>query len=202
MAITNKKPKMKQTVGGLYLNFATAIETGTYEADVTRLNIVKSVEVTENSATESFYASGEIFESVNEKSNDEISVEVIAFDPDILAKMRNETVDAGGLILSGGSKTRPYFAFGKVVKKQDGEVRFEWFPKCQLVENSDSTKTSDGTPKEQNDTLTINAMPFNANGDTKTYIDSGAANFPEGLTEDKFFGQVILTPADLTAALA
>ncbi len=202
MSITNKKPKMKQTVGGLYVCFANDVNAGTYNSEVIQSHVVKSVEVTENTGSEQFWASGQIYESVNEKANDEISVEVIAFDSDLLAKMRAETVDEGGLILSGGAMARPYFAFGKVVKKMDNHFRLEWFPKCQLTENSDSTETGDGTPKEQNDTLTITAMPFNANKDTKVYVDTGASNFPETLTEEAFFSQVILNPSDLAAAIA
>lgn len=57
MPINTKKPAMKQTVGAQYMCFADATEgkeyDGTYEADVEKTEVVKSVKVTENSETRS-----------------------------------------------------------------------------------------------------------------------------------------------------
>lgn len=62
MPINTKKPAMKQTVGAQYMCFADATEgkeyDGTYEADVEKTEVVKSVKVTENSETSDVYASG------------------------------------------------------------------------------------------------------------------------------------------------
>ena len=67
MAINTKKPAMKQTVGAQYMCFANTTEggeyDGTYEADVEKTEVVKSVKVTENSETSDVYASGKIYDS-------------------------------------------------------------------------------------------------------------------------------------------
>ena len=67
MPINTKKPAMKQTVGAQYMCFADATEgkeyDGTYEADVEKTEVVKSVKVTENSETSDVYASGKIYDS-------------------------------------------------------------------------------------------------------------------------------------------
>ena len=51
MSINTKKPAMKQTVGAQYMCFADATEgkeyDGTYEADVEKTEVVKSVKVTD-----------------------------------------------------------------------------------------------------------------------------------------------------------
>lgn len=204
MAINNKRPPRKETVGAQYICFATPGEdgewTGEYEADVERTAVVKNIEVTENSESSDVYASGGVYDTDMSVAADDIAVEVIAFPEDTIAKMRAATVDAGGLILDGANKTRPFFAYGKVVKLKNGNVRFEWYPKCKLKENTNSAATSEASPAEQNDTITISAYSFDKEGNKRAYIDSSTANFPEGMTEEKFFAKPILTKEDLAAA--
>ena len=204
MAINNKRPPRKETVGAQYVCFSTPGEegewTGEYEEDVERTAVVKSVEVTENSESSDVYASGAVYDTDMSVAADDIAVEVIAFPEDTLAKMRAATVDAGGLILDGANETRPFFAYGKVVKLKNGHVRYEWYPKCKLKENTNSTATSEASPAEQNDTITISAYSFDEKGNKRAYVDSSTANFPEGMTEEKFFAKPILTKENLAAA--
>jgi phi13 family phage major tail protein len=200
-ATTTKSPKIKQSVGAQYVCFASTSTPGTYDAAVEKSEVVKSVSTNENAESTPVRASGKIYTTKTNQSSVEISVEVIAFVVETLAKMRGDTADAGGLFLSGGSTDRPYFAYGKVVLL-DGDVkRYEWFPKCQLTANTDEIATSEDKFKEQNDTLTITAMAFDASGNTKVYVQSDSANFPAGLTEDEFFAAPILTPANLATAV-
>ena len=180
MAINTKKPAMKQTVGAQYMCFANTTEggeyDGTYEADVEKTEVVKSVKVTENSETSDVYASGKIYDSDSPMSSIDIEVSVIAFPDDTISKMRGETKGTGGLILAGGKSERPFFAYGKVVKLKNGKSRYEWFPKCKLVRT-----------------------PFDAEGNIVSKVTESTA--PAGLTEEKFFAKPILTDADLTTAI-
>jgi len=197
MPITNKKPARKQSVGALYYDFATDIEAKTYAATPVKSEVVKTISTTENEESEPVYASGKVYDTPTLRSSDEIEVEVVAFDPDDVAKMKGETIDVSGLVLSGGAKTKPYFAFGKVVQKTGGHFRYQWFPKCQLTNKSDEASTSEASPSEQNDTLTITALPFDTAGNTNVYVDSEMTAFPDGLTEDLFFAQVVHSPATM-----
>lgn len=203
MAINTKKPAMKQTVGAQYMCFANTTEggeyDGTYEADVEKTEVVKSVKVTENSETSDVYASGKIYDSDSPMSSIDIEVSVIAFPDDTISKMRGETKGTGGLILAGGKSERPFFAYGKVVKLKNGKSRYEWFPKCKLVENSDDIATSEEKASEQTDTIKIRAYPFDAAGNIVSKVTESTA--PEGLTEEKFFAKPILTDEDLTTAV-
>ena len=113
--------------------------------------------------------------------------------------MRGETKGTGGLILAGGNSERPFFAYGKVVKLKNGKSRYEWFPKCKLVENSDDIATSEEKASEQTDTIKIRAYPFDAAGNIVSKVTESTA--PAGLTEEKFFTKPILTDADLTTAI-
>lgn len=208
MAIKQKKPPIKETVGSQYICFNNMSEdkdwTTTFEEEVEQTNVVKNVTVTENTVSQPVHASGGLYDTVNETTSANIEVEVIAFPDSTLCKMRGDNVDEGGLILSGGSgegRERPYFAYGKVVKLKGGKVRFDWYPKCKLSENTDEVSTSEESFTEQTDTITIVAYPFNEAGDIVARVSSDV-NFPEGLTEEKFFAKPILDKAGLAAAVS
>lgn len=204
----NKKPMVKETVGAQYYAFNQPTESGEFQPDsskydeVVKTETVKNIGVTENMESTPIKASGKDYVTVNQTSSVDLAVESAAVVPDDLAKMRSEVVDEGGLITSGSSSQRPYFAYGKVVKKIGGGFRYEWYPKCQLVENTDDIATKEESFSEQNDTQTIRAYPFDNNETIKVYVDSEASNFPEGLTEEKFFAKPILTKQDLANAIS
>ncbi len=207
MSITTKKPMMKETVGGMYYCFNTKEEKAdfdiaNYEESVSKCNNVKNIGTTENAEATTVRASGADYETINQASSIDMAIEVVAFDVADLAKMRGEdTSDEGGLILSGAPSRRPFFAFGKVVKKVGGGVQYAWYPKCQLIENTDDIATSEDTFSEQNDTVTIRAYAFDDKNQKKAYVDSETENFPKGLTEEKFFTKPILTKEDLSAVV-
>lgn len=202
MAIKNRKPPMKETVGAQYLCFATEGKDydGTYEPDVEKTEVVKQVKVTDNTETADVYASGKVYDSDTQTKYVDIEVEVIAFPNDTMAKMKGDTVSEGGLVLSGGNGERPFFAYGKVVKLKHGAYRYEWYPKCRLTENSDDISTSEEKSNEQTDTIKIRAYPFDEKGNIIAKVFSESA--PETLTEEKFFAKPILTEEDLTSAIA
>lgn len=206
MSITPKKPPIKESIGAQYICFNQMSEdfgwTENFETEVEKTETVKKATVTENGEFNDVYASGIVYDSDVSSGTTDIEVETIAFVTDTLAKMRGDIVDAGGLILSGGNNARPFFAYGKVVKLKHGKVRYEWFPKCKLAENTDETATKEASFSEQTDTITITAYPFNVNNDVKAMVDSSSANFPEGLTEEKFFAKPILTKEELAAAVS
>lgn len=171
----------------------------TFAEEVEKTEVVKSVKVTENGEPTDTYASGAVYDSDITTTSTDIEVEIVAFPADTLAKLRGDNVDTDGLILSGGNRPRPYFAYGKVVKLRKGGYRYDWYPKCKLSENSDDISTSEEKANEQTDTIKIKAYPFNEDGDIVARVESASA--PEGLTEDKFFSKPILTKADLAAVL-
>lgn len=206
MPITTKKPKMKETVGALYYAFNTMTENGefdpeAYEATI-KSEVVKTINTTDNATSTTVRASGKDYETVNQSASVENEVEIIALDPEDLSKMKGDDIHENGLILSGAPRKRPFFAFGKVVKKVGGAIEFVWYPKCQLIENTDEAATSEEEFSEQNDTITIRAYAFDEEGNTSVRVNSEMASFPEGLTEEKFFETPILDDAGLTAATA
>jgi len=197
-----KKPMVKETVGALYYAFNTANEKGefdisTYEETI-RSEVVKNIGTTENSESTVVRASGGNYVSASQTASVEQAVEVVAFDPEDVAKMRGDEIGKY-LVKSGKTAQRPYFAFGKVVKKLGGAVEYVWYPKCQLVENTDDIATSEDTYSEQNDTLTIRALDYDDEGNKSVRVNSEMSNFPEGLTEEKFFTKPVTTDAEIEA---
>ena len=205
MGITNKRPPRKETVGAQYICFNNMTEEGEwteqFEEEVERTAVVKSVKVSDNSESTDVYASGEVYDSDDAKAAATIETEVIAFPADTLARMRASGIGTTGLVKDGAPKQRPFFAYGKVVKLKGGKVRYEWYPKCKLSENSDEVATSEEKPSEQNDTITIAAYAFDAEGNKRVYIDSSMKKFPEGMTEEKFFGKVIMKDEELATII-
>lgn len=206
MSINTKKPPLKESVGAQYYCFNVMTDEGEwteeFEPDVTKTDVVKSVKVTESANATDVYASGKVYDTDNSSPGSSIEVEVIAFPVDDLARMRGDNVEAGGLILSGGNRLRPFFGYGKTVMQKGNRKRYEWYPKCKLSENTDEAKTSEESFSEQTDTITIKAYAFNDEGDIKVMVDSASVNFPEELTEDKFFAKPVLCKEDLAAAVA
>lgn len=202
--IITKKPPYKETIGAQYYTFNNPAEgedfdVTKYEDKTMKTDTVKSVTVTESSETTPIYASGKVYDTKNQVAYIDIAVEAIASDADDLSKMRGDKVNDNGLIQSQASAKKPFFAYGKVVRLSGGNVRFDWYPKCQLIENSDETKTKGENFEEQNDNLTIRAYAFDEKGELfKNSIDSSSSKFPAGVTEELFFAAPIITPEDLT----
>lgn len=195
MAITEKKPSTKYTVGAQYICFNTDPDwdDGDFESDVTKLPTVVDISITDNADSYQSYASGIVYESDTIVTYKEISVTQLAFDDLTIAKMKGDTIDTG-IVMSGGVKTRPYFGYGVPIIKKDGTKDMRWYPKCQLVDNSDATATSTDTHSDQTDTLTIRAYGFDADQNQEVKVlTSETAN--EGITEAAFFAAPVLTVA-------
>lgn len=198
MAITEKRPAVKYTVGAQYICFNVVdFDAASYEASVTKMPTIVNIEVSDNSDSYESYASGDVYDSDTIISYKEISVEQLAFDDLTLARMRGDAV-SGGVILSGGVRQRPFFAYGVPIKKRDGTMDLRWYPKCKLAENTDTTATSTDSHSDQTDTLTIRAYGF----DTDQNKDVSCLTSVEGytsITEAKFFAAPLLTVAAVDA---
>lgn len=204
MAITQKKPPVKYTVGSQYICMNTMTVDGdwtdTFAEDVLDLPTVVNVEVTDNADSFESYASGAVYDTDTTVPTQEIAEENIAFPAMTLAELRGETVDDDGVTMGGGIGRRPFFAYGMAIKRKDGSWEYRWYPKCKLIENTDSTETSEASHKDQNESITIRAYGFNEVGNTYVRAitsESGMA----AMTAAAFFAAPLLTIAAVKAAL-
>ena len=195
MAITEKRPSTKYTVGAQYICFNEDPEwdSSEFETDVIKLPTVVDVTAADNSDSYQSYASGEVYESDTIVTHKELSVTQLAFDEKTIARMKGDTVDEG-IIMSGGVKTRPYFAYGLPIIKKDGTMDMRWYPKCKLVDNSDATATSTDSHSDQTDSLTIRAYGFDATQNQEVKVLT-AETANAGITEAAFFAAPVLTVA-------
>lgn len=196
-----KKPMLKESVGAQYYAFNKPADDGNFDPssyeETIKTEVVKKIGTTENGESTTVRSSGIDYESFNQTASIDLAVEVVAFPPDDLAKARGDEVTENGLISSGGASVRPFFAYGKVVKLVGGGVRYDWYPKCQIIENTDDIATSEDKFSEQNDTVTIRCFAFNNKGRIKNSVNSELSSFSDKITEEKFFAKPIVTTTDL-----
>lgn len=200
MAISEKKPAYKVTAGAQYICFAatTAVNgwDGTFEEDVIKLPTVVNIKRSNSIADQTIYASGSVYDRNTNINSIGIEEENVAFPDELIAKMSGDTYQ-NGIIVSGGKRKRPFFAYGYAETKSDGSKVFHWFPKCKLTENSDDIATSTENSTEQNDTLNIVAFPYNDSADIEVKM-STADEKNKGITEEKFFAAPAKSAADVT----
>ena len=202
MAITQKKPPVKLTVGAQYIVFNTMDGdewTTNFDEDVLKFPTAVNVEAADNNDSYEDYASGEIYDADTVTQYTDLTAEQIAIDSQTIAQMKGYST-SGGAFLGGGKRTRPYFGYGIPVIKKDGTKELRWYPKCKLVENTDRTETSEASHKTQTDTLTIRAYPFNAAQDIVAGVDTGDSTYAR-ITEELFFATPVMTIADITALI-
>jgi len=195
MAIENKHPAVKYTVGAQYICFNKMSDenewTEEFEETVYKLPTVVDIDVSDNDDSYDLYASGDIYDSDTTTTSKEISETNVAFPTELLAKMKGDDVDSG-VILEGGPTVRPFFAYGVPIMAKDGTYDMRWYPKCKLTENSDAAQTSTDSHSDQNDTITIKAYGFN--DDKQIAVRAETANETlASLTEDSFFAAPLLT---------
>jgi len=200
-----KRPMIKETLGSIYHAFNVSDENGEFDLknyeETVKGDYGKKASTTENAENTVVRGSGKDYVSASQTSSVENALEVLAFPPEDTARMRGDEITKYG-VKSGKSSQRPFFAFGKVVKKVGGAFEYKWYPKCQLSENTDDIETSEESFSEQNDTLTIKAFSYNEENDKSYSINSEMSNFPKGITEDMFFSAPIATSQDLEKIIA
>lgn len=199
------KSFLKLTVGGAYLAFNTPNESGEYNPatfeETEKSDVIKSIGSTENADSAPVFASGKQVATVNDSTSEELAMDVIAFNSQVIAKLRGDKIEDNGAVFSGGGSDRPFVALGFPVIYTEGKIRYTWYPKCQLVNNTDDVATKEDSFSEQNDTLTFTAYPFNDAGNIKMYVDSEIEGFSTEITEEKFFTKVITTKEDVDALI-
>ena len=197
---------IKESVGAAFYVFNEPLTDVDFDptayGEVYESPVIKSIGKSEEADTATVRSSGVDYETVSQTSGVDLSIEVVAFHPDDLAKARGEAIAANGLKLAGGKGKRPFLALGFPVYKRGGGVKYQWYPKCKLIENTDDIATSEESFSEQNDTLTFRAYAFNDEGNVSADVDMESDKAPVGLTQEKFFAQPILTSEQLDTVIA
>lgn len=202
----NKKPKIILSVGALYYAFNIPSEDGSFDphsySEIIHSPILKKYATTPESESATVRASGQDYDQIDQISSIGLEFETVAFDPEDLAKAKGEKISSKGLASGGSSSQRPFLAIGVPIIKKGGGHTLKWYPKCKLTENTEEANTSESSFSEQNPTVNFTAYSFNDNNEKFKYVDTEFSNYPEGLTEEKFFSKVIVDDATLESVLS
>lgn len=189
--IVKNKPFRNVGIGNLYYCFATDIEKLLFETTVHKSPTLKTIGTTENSSSENVYASNAVYDTDTSTAGIELSISVIAFQPQHRARMKGHKIK-NGYIIKNVNDEGEYFAVGVVYPKKSGHYTFDWYPKCKLSEASNDAQTKDdGGINSQDKNLTIKAMEFNDEGDYCIEYDTELLEDGDvALTEEEFFLKV------------
>lgn len=191
--ITIKHPDYFLSVGNVYYAKRDKDLDGTYTYGTTEgTESIKSVGVSITSDTQEVWASGILYEYVQQKSNAQLTVDALQLPPEWVDEMLGVQTHETNTALTyetvkdqGGE-----FAFGVVFEYASGKKVYKWFPRCKLTENNFTVQTREsGTPNPQQRSYTVVAFPVK-DMLVATYDQSKVAE-GEMLTEDEFFAAVI-----------
>ncbi len=200
--ITKQTPMRSVGVGSLYQNFFSTVTPGTYEAEVFYSDVVATIKTSEERSSESVYGSNKIYEEDIVASPAMLEIEVLAYPPLNVARMRGNVV-AGGFVTHNRYDEGEYFAQGVVYPKRGGHLKYVWYPKCRLVDtNKESQTKNDGGNNSQNRTLSIQTYEYNDAGDWQIEYDTellAAGVTP--MTEAQFFAAVLVAVPGTTVVI-
>ncbi len=195
MAIIMQKPFRNVGVGALYQCFEDAAGENGYSSDVYKSEALVKIGVSEQGKMDPIYGSSKVYDNDVIVSPPTLAVEVLAYDPANLARMRGSAV-SGGFVTRNRFDEGEYFAQGVVYPKRGGHFMYVWYPKCRMIDTSKDheTATKDSTGG-QNRTVNVQTYEFNDAGDWQIEYDTEllvAGETP--LTEAEFFAAVLTEP--------
>ena len=195
MAITTQKPYRNIGVGALYQCFEDSEGTNGYSSDVYKSEALVKIGVSDQGKVTPVFGSSKVYDNDVIASPPTLAVEVLAYDPANLARMRGNAV-SGGFVTHNRYDEGEYFAQGVVYPKRGGHFEYVWYPKCRMIDTSKDheTATKDSF-NSQNRTVNIQVYEFNDEGDWQIeydteLLDTGAT----ALTEAEFFAAVLTAP--------
>ncbi len=195
MAIIMQKPFRNVGVGALYQCFEDAAGTNGYASDVYKSEALVKIGVSEQGKMDPIYGSSKVYDNDVIVSPPTLAVEVLAYDPANLARMRGSAV-SGGFVTRNRFDEGEYFAQGVVYPKRGGHFVYVWYPKCRMIETSKDheTATKDNTGG-QNRTVNLQVYEFNDAGDWQIEYDTELLAVGETpLKEAAFFAAVLTEP--------
>lgn len=195
--IKTQKPLRAVGVGAQYNCFTSngPEAVNGYEPEVTKLNTVTSIDTTESRTVTPVYASNMIYDEDVTSQAPALAIANVAFPPRIIARMKGQRVE-GGFVIGSTDDVGEYFAHGVVYPKRSGHVRFVWYPHCLLVDANSSAQTAtQDSSNAQDQTINIQAYPFNEEGEYKVEYDTELLDVDTTpMTEAEFFAAVLTAP--------
>lgn len=201
--ITSKKPAYRVSVRDAFICFIDSHTAGgavTYENEIVRLPVLKSVGVRPDAQEKKIYASGIVYAQTTRVSGTDLEVDAVALPTDLVRKARGAVrVGTSGLSYDQAHPTRPEFAFGFIDDMSDGSEEYRFYPRCVLNIPEEDHETSEDEDPDPEDSYTISSMPTEENVTRVYYATGDAATGKTPLTPEAFFGALPYTVAQIEA---
>lgn len=206
--IVNIKPTYEVSVGAFFVchiknRTNTEIE---YDNIITRLDVIRQIGVTPVVAEQEIWASGVLFDYINQITGANIALTAVALPQEMLNRLSGAKTN-GGFVINRVSDLEGEFACGYWGENRNGTLQFRWHPVCKLIpgEDSKSTRTNDPTDPQKN--YNIKIIPFGAGEDSgiwRVMYDQNLAKqggfTPIGIND--FFAQPIYKESQVDALIA
>jgi len=166
-----------------------------YETDVTRVDVIKTLGITPQVAEQEIWASGVLFDYINQTSGADIALAAVALPPALLNKLSGAD-QADGFVFNRVNDLEKEFAFGYWGENRDGSLVFYWHPVCKIAPGEETKATRQNDPPDPEKNFNIKVIPFGSGdkgGVWRVKYDQGEAKAAEltPLTVEQFFIQPI-----------
>jgi len=169
-------------------------ESITYETDVIRADVIKTLGITPQVAEQEIWASGVLFDYINQTSGADIALAAVALPPALLNKLSG-AAQKGGFSFNRVNDLEKEFAFGYWGENRDGTLVFYWHPVCKMAPGEETKTTRQNDPPDPEKNFNIKVIPFGGGekgGVWRTKYDQGAEVAEvTPLTIEQFFAQPI-----------
>ena len=130
-----------------------------YQNTVIRSDVIRTLGITPTVAEGRIWASGIIYDQINQVTGAEISLGAVALDSAMLTEISGAQTD-GGFTISRTNDIEKEFAFGYWGENRDGTKTFFWHPVCKLTPGEESKETRNDDVPNPEKSYTITVIPF------------------------------------------
>jgi len=157
-----ERPSFPITVGNIYFCLIKSRNNNSieYEDVVYSVPTAKTIGLTQNTAEQDIWASGEIYEAMVRTNYATISLSTVSLPQHLVNAIEGaESID--GITINKTSDVEKEFAFGFWAENNDGSYQCFWLPVCKLTptEKSYATRTADLPDPEVS--YSVRGIPYN-----------------------------------------
>ncbi len=191
-------PEYEVTVGSSFFNAIKKKEkdTITYEDDVLEIPVIKELGLTRTMSELEIYASGIIFDYINQTAGAEIALKAVILPPELI-NMLEGAKEKEGFTINKTNDIGREFAFGYWGENSDGSFVYYWHPVCKLVPADEKHKTRTKDIPDPEADYKIKIIPYNGVWRVKYSTKAAVAEGLTPLTKDEFFAKPIYSEAQI-----
>ncbi len=195
-------PEYEVTVGSSFLCLIKERDKSkiTYEDKILELPVIKELGLARTMSELEVYASGIVFDYINQTSGGEISIKAVVLPPELIDVVEGATKKDGFTLNKTNDKGRE-FAFGYWGENSDGSFVYYWHPLCKLVPADEKHKTRNKDIPDPEADYKIKIIPYNKVWRTKYSTKEATVAELTPLTKEQFFAQPIYSEEQISSII-